>query len=496
MRDRTKLLSFALCALLMLGFASTVQAQIQHTVSSNPNEVVQYGETELMGEFRLTWAATGGAGVIGSTITITYQGVSLKNTTATGITLTTSAGYAGVTATSIASTGGGGQVVISIPNTVAPAAGDFIAVNGVRVDVSTRAVNSDINAALSSSPSNANTFLNASILRVATVNTALTVGVTGVVRAICTPGGDPTIVVTEGFAGVFVQYQASVAGTPVPLNPRTPTYGANANSQINIVVSGIPAGVTLAWPTTVVSAAPGGSTLERLTAAGSLTGATYEYTAADQALQDGRQEVFNISPTVTVALTSSTGSSVAQGQLYPATATTSVPRFNHPLIPSPAPSFVIVTKCVTNLLFPFVANVAGYDTGFAIANTSYDVNAITPTTVTQAGPINLYLYKSFAEPGPPPPPATFTVANVSAGNTWAGTMSTIPALAGGTGYMIAVAQFQYAHGFGFISYGNASGLVLAEGYVAMVIPDIALTGNARGANPPDPTKSSGENLGN
>ena len=79
MRDRTKLLSFALCALLMLGFASTVQAQIQHTVSSNPNEVVQYVNTELMGEFRLSWANTGASGVIGSTITITYQGVSITN---------------------------------------------------------------------------------------------------------------------------------------------------------------------------------------------------------------------------------------------------------------------------------------------------------------------------------------------------------------------------------------------------------------------------------
>ena len=76
-------------------------------------------------------------------------------------------------------------------------------------------------------------------------------------------------------------------------------------------------------------------------------------------------------------------------------------------------------------------------------------------------------------------------------------MSTIPAFAGGTGYVIAVAQFQFAHGFGFISYGNASGLVLAEGYVANVIPDIALNANVRAASPAGhPTNNSGENLGN
>ena len=61
--------------------------------------------------------------------------------------------------------------------------------------------------------------------------------------------------------------------------------------------------------------------------------------------------------------------------------------------------------------------------------------------------------------------------------------------------MIAVAQFQFAHGFAFISYGDASGLRLAQGYVGNIIPDVALTGNARGPNAPNPGLASGENLG-
>jgi hypothetical protein len=510
MRDRTKLLSFALCALLMLGFASTVQAQVQYTVSSNPNEVVQYGNTELMGEFRLTSSV---GTTLGSTITLTYQGVTITNASAVstavntpggapgGIDVTATGVFAvpGVTYTSVATTGGGGQVIITLPGGLGPVVpGDYIAVNGVRADVSTRSVGSDINAALSSSPSNANTFLNASILRVATVNTSLTIGVTGVVRAICTTGADPTIVVTEGFAGVFVQYVTTLAGTAVPSDVRT-LYGANSNTQVNIVIEGIPAGVTLTWPTTV-TAANHTSVLQLISTATSITGATYEYSTATPAAvgqgpADGIQDIFNIVPAVGVTLTSSVGASTAQGRLYPATATTSVPRFNHPLIPEPPAPFVNVTKCVTNLLFPFVANVAGYDTGLAIANTSYDVMAITPTTTTQEGPVNLYLYKSFAEPGPAPAPATVTIPNVAAGNTWAGTMSTVPAFAGSTGYLIAVAQFQYAHGFGFISFGNASGLILAEGYVANVIPDVALQlPVGRPASPAGPNNS-GENLG-
>src|SRR5437867_11300964 len=130
MRAKSKLVSFVLCALLMFGFALTANAQIQHTVSSNPNEVVQYGLTELMGEFRLTWSAT--TSVIGSTITITYQGVSITNASASptlvgsaaaGGIIVTAPGYAGATFTSIGTTGSGGQVVISIPSTVTPGAG-------------------------------------------------------------------------------------------------------------------------------------------------------------------------------------------------------------------------------------------------------------------------------------------------------------------------------------------------------------------------------------
>jgi hypothetical protein len=505
MRDRTKLLSFALCALLMLGFASTVQAQIQHTVSSNPNEVVQYGNTELMGEFRLTWANTGISGVIGSTITITYQGVTITNADpvgaalntpqAGGIEVTGSPAYTGVTATSIATTGGGGQVIISIPATVAPGANDFIAVNGVRADVSARSVNTDISAAISSSPSNANTFLNASVLRVATVNTALTITSSGVTRAICTtpaPGtGDPIITVTEGFAGVFVQYVASAAGTPIPANARFP-YGATANTGVQIVVTGVPAGVVLAWPATVASTTVGGGTLELVTAPDSSIGATYEYTTADQGVSDGLQEVFDITVGTTVTVTSSVGTAKVHGRIYPATTSLSVPRFNQPFTSDE--DLESINKCVTNILFPFVANVSGYDTGIAIANTSYDADAITPTTTPQSGPLTLYLYKSSAEPATAVPPATLTVPNVSAGNVWAGTMSTVPAFAGSTGYIIAVAQFQFAHGFCFISYGNANGLVLAQGYVGNIIPDVALTAGSRSASPAA-TANSGENLG-
>ena len=64
MRGKIKLVSVVLCALVMFGFALTANAQINWNVSTNPNEVTQYGVTELMGvsgcpclPMALLWAA-------------------------------------------------------------------------------------------------------------------------------------------------------------------------------------------------------------------------------------------------------------------------------------------------------------------------------------------------------------------------------------------------------------------------------------------------------
>src|SRR5262245_22713255 len=119
MRDRTKLFSLALCAVLVLGFASAAQAQVVWNTTFTNNEVVHYGLTELMGQVQLTAANVGP--VVGSTITITYLGAPITNTLASGtvintaqaggILVTASGAFAAatVTYTSI-NTGLGGQV--------------------------------------------------------------------------------------------------------------------------------------------------------------------------------------------------------------------------------------------------------------------------------------------------------------------------------------------------------------------------------------------------
>src|SRR5262249_42738716 len=200
------------------------------------------------------------------------------------------------------------------------------------------------------------------------------------------------------------------------------------------------AGVSLSWPGTVLDSSLGGAgTLVRGTVSGTGNSTViYTFVTASQTVSDANQEYFIINAltnnpapaqvappgpgnddlNVDLAATASTRVSTIQAQLWPDSASTQVPRFAHPLRPDPGAPFLTVTKCVTNILFPYVANVVGYDTGLAIANTSYDVQAITPTTTAQSGPLTLYLYKTFAEPGPAPAPATWTIPNVSAGDNW------------------------------------------------------------------------------
>lgn len=129
-------------------------------------------------------------------------------------------------------------------------------------------------------------------------------------------------------------------------------------------------------------------------------------------------------------------------------------------------SFVIVL-CTCDLLFPFVTNTGGFDTGIAIANTTMDPYGTTP----QNGTITLNFYGSLpGTPAPAPITAQTTTAPVNAGTELLFTLSSggdhgIQAEVGFEGYIIAVANFQYCHGFAFISDLGAQ--KLAEGYLAI-----------------------------
>ncbi len=501
MRGKTKLVSFVLCAVFLLGFALTANAQINWNVSSNPNEVTQYGVTELMGRVRLQVAANGTT--TGSTITVTYQGVTLKNGVGTGVTLGGTAAALGAVSISqvVASTGTGGQVILSIAGgTPLIGATDEITLDGVRADVSTKSIATDVQASLSSAPSSANTFVNVSVVRVATVNKALSLTVAASSSVFCLAPNNPSLTVTEGFAGAFVQYVTSAAGTAIPANART-KYGANRNIRIHVVTSPLPTAVTLDW-TAPVGGWPDdngvGSHLELISQSAAGDDALFEYTTADQAHADAHAEVFTITPALAYNPdTAEPGSATVQARLEPNDTPTSteIPRFAHPYINSPADLFITVNKCTTNLLFTFLTNATGvgFDSGMAIANTSQDPYGTPP----QHGTITLWFYGTNA-------PAPLTTPDVPAGAEWAASLSTIAP--GFQGYVIAIAQFQFGHGFAFITgkYNAGSVYDVAEGYIANIIPDPTFTPLAgvahRYPGPPQTGPaiplSAGENLGN
>jgi hypothetical protein len=133
-------------------------------------------------------------------------------------------------------------------------------------------------------------------------------------------------------------------------------------------------------------------------------------------------------------------------------------------------TFITILRCTTTLLFPFVTNQAGFDTGMAISNTSEDWLGTDP----QRGACTIHYHGSTTGGGAAPSDQTSTVLDggeqliftLSGGNAAQG-------IAGGPefqGYIIAVCDFQYAHGFAFITDGFGGVPALAQGYLALVIP--------------------------
>ena len=159
------------------------------------------------------------------------------------------------------------------------------------------------------------------------------------------------------------------------------------------------------------------------------------------------------------ANTPGTGTGTVAGTFAPvstvatASATAPIPRFADT---GSAINVVAIVACRTNLLFPFVTNQAGFDTGMAIANTTRDIFG----TNAQAGTCSLNFFGDNA-------PAPVTTASIAGGAVYTAlAQSVAPNF---QGYIIAQCNFQFGHGFAFVSDVGARNL--AMGYLALVIPD-------------------------
>jgi hypothetical protein len=207
-----------------------------------------------------------------------------------------------------------------------------------------------------------------------------------------------------------------------------------------------------------------GASAALTTASGSAT-AVYEITSSDPTkIQSLVVPVFVVFAPNSIT-TASTAVTVLESYAptAAAAAATTVPNFapptNTPL------SATAVSLCSTNLLFPFVTSVTGFDTGIALSNTSGDPFG----TTAVGGTCTLNFYGTGA-----PTPSTGVAAP---GGTTAGGASNAFLLSSVapnfTGYLIAQCTYQYGHGFAYIVYNFGQNNGATMGYLATVMPNRA-----------------------
>jgi len=168
-----------------------------------------------------------------------------------------------------------------------------------------------------------------------------------------------------------------------------------------------------------------------------------------------------------------------------------IPRFVPGLVPV---NLFSISKCACDILFPYVVSAAGYDTGIAIANTSFDPGATFGFgAAPQQGSVQFWYYGTGANNAAPP---GTQCTNTASPGTCPGT-TVVPAgqvltyvassgsgqwgldnrAAGFVGYVIAQAQFQYCHAFAFIGALGAGPTAqqISEGYLGLILDPGGLT---------------------
>jgi len=158
-----------------------------------------------------------------------------------------------------------------------------------------------------------------------------------------------------------------------------------------------------------------------------------------------------------------------------------VPAFLSGVNTQPTSNIFTINLCQTILMFPYVTDYYGFDTGIAISNTSEDPLGTGIGASPQTGTCAVYFYgngsSNLGSNGlySSTEDTTLTDGNIPAGTTWTFALSTIDpgynsaSTYGLVGYAIAVCNFQYAHGYSFVSDTGIRNFAAA--YLALVIPD-------------------------
>jgi len=538
------------CLLAGVASAWAQQAVVTYQITSVPTTVASTGDSEVLGSVHLqvtnitppAAAPAVGTSVLAQAIQVELPGISCDNNASSGVSLTygNSAGLVPVfNATNVYFSTQPGYDVNNgiVPNTCVvgldvvlpataatpyglPNVGDWFQVDGVRarMEFDNVGVGGAVNATVILASSVGSGELINNTVQVASPYTVLAASIAPGVYVNCINGTmyPAAITVSEPYQADFVDYNIADASTGAAPIARPPFGQTDSGTQIMLTIGNVPAGFTLSFPASVtgnvplpaggIASAISGDHLV-LASGGSITGPVtsatvlYNYTCYSALVCDTVYETFTIVPSITGTAEGTTGVITAQAQVVPPStpapggvASFTTPPNTNPTrprwsdLPIPTPDVLItLAPCSTTLLFPWVVNVPGFDTGVIINNTTQDYTnaAALPTSVliappnqpeisptpAEAGTCTLYYFPSNEAPA-----LYYTSPMLSTGQTWAWIQSTSP-FAGLTGYMMARCNFQYGHGYAAIGQGTSTGsLTFAEAYLGLVIPDPVVLG--------------------
>jgi hypothetical protein len=481
-----------------LGLTGVASAQITCTsaaITTPPQALVRVeGATEMVS----------GVTVGGCSLANTIASYTITVTTTAGIANTNVSGqnYTDATATFLGGTAVNGTLsgntltftTTTLPGTPTAA----IIISGVRVNASSQAANMTINETVSAGTGVQFTGTAGNAIAVAYTQPGMAkpavLGFKNV--AICSAG---TAVVplleaeiSSGFAGSFAP-DSGTGGTYISvmfgnLAPGAKYYVPVSVSGAGNVLGGITASLVADNTSTTTLAGgnigPTGGTVggqSQLTLSGTSATALYYVTGATTGTEafvvplyavttTGATAGVTSAPTVSASFMSpSTGydqysTSQTQSTVAASGTATAITGLAFPVItigsntygPASNNGGGQLSSCATTLLFPYILNSGGYDTGIALTNSSAG------TSLSQDGTCSMMFYGTGA-----PSTNPYVTGAITAGTVGAFTVSSVAS--GFQGYAIATCNFQDAHGFAFITdgYGQA-GRGLSQGYLAIV----------------------------
>jgi hypothetical protein len=241
------------------------------------------------------------------------------------------------------------------------------------------------------------------------------------------------------------------------------TCTAGTETRLAQLVAAEGAAFTPAAPLTNVTSPKAGLQIAEVVLSGGAGAAVWEVRANDNLLTQNYDFALYFSSTANVAGNSPlpgvqgtvAGSFAPTSTVTSASSAAPIPRF---VDTGTARNIVRVAICRTNILWPYVTNASGFDTGLAIANTTKDPFG----TSAQAGTCTLNFYGDNA-------PSAITTPSIASGTVYANAASV--AAPNFSGYVIAVCNFQFAHGFAFVqSSVGYNPTTAAMGYLGLIIP--------------------------